>query len=68
MIITLLLIGFLVGLGAGIAIVEIRDAKQVRETADQMDARLVKELNYYRNLSESLTQDIKFLKENNKNK
>jgi len=62
MIITLLLIGFLVGLGAGIAIVEIRDAKQVRETADQMDARLVKELNYYRNLSESLTQDIKFLK------
>jgi len=68
MIITLLLIGFLVGLGAGIAIVEIRDAKQVRETADQMDARLVKELNYYRNLSESLSQDIKFLKEGNKNK
>jgi hypothetical protein len=62
MIITLLLIGFLVGLGAGIATVEILEAKQVRETADQMDARLVKELNYYRNLSESLTQDIKFLK------
>jgi len=62
MIITLLIIGFLVGLGAGIAIVEIREAKQARETADQMDARLVKELNYYRNLSESLTQDIKFLK------
>jgi len=62
MIITLLIIGFLVGLGSGIAIVEIREAKQVRETAEQMDARLVKELNYYRNLSESLTQDIKFLK------
>jgi hypothetical protein len=62
MIITLLIIGFLVGLGAGIAIVEILETKQVRETAEQMDARLVKELNYYRNLSESLTQDIKFLK------
>ena len=62
MILTLLIIGFLVGLGSGIAIVEIREAKQVRETAEQMDERLVKELNYYRNLSESLTQDIKFLK------
>jgi hypothetical protein len=68
MIITLLIIGFLVGLGSGIAMVEILETKQVRETADQMDARLVKELNYYRNLSESLTQDIKFLKESNRNK
>ena len=68
MILTLLIIGFLVGLGSGIAIVEIREAKQVRETAEQMDERLVKELNYYRNLSESLSQDIKFLKENNQNK
>ena len=62
MILTLLIIGFLVGLGSGIAIVEIREARQVRETAEQMDERLVKELNYYRNLSESLSQDIKFLK------
>jgi len=34
----------------------------LRVTAEQMDARLVKELNYYRNLSESLRQDVKFLK------
>jgi len=60
--IAILIIGFLIGLGVGIAIVEFRDSKQQRETIDQMDARLIKELNYYRNLSESLTQDIKFLK------
>jgi uncharacterized membrane-anchored protein YhcB (DUF1043 family) len=57
-----LIIGFLVGLGVGIAIVEFREARRQRETADQMDARLVKELNYYRNLSQSLQQDIDYLK------
>jgi uncharacterized membrane-anchored protein YhcB (DUF1043 family) len=57
-----LIIGFLVGLGCGIATVEFREARRQRETAEQMDARLVKELNYYRNLSESLMQDVKFLK------
>ena len=60
--ITGLIIGFLAGLGVGIAIVELRDARHQRETADQMDARLVRELNYYRNLSESLLQDIKYLR------
>ena len=60
--IAILIIGFLIGLGVGIAIVEFRDSKQQRETADQMDARLVKELNYYRNLSESLMQDIKLMR------
>ena len=57
-----LIIGFLFGLGFGIAVVEFREARHLRETADQMDVRLVKELNYYRNLSESLAQDVKFLK------
>jgi len=57
-----LIIGFLVGLGVGIAIVEFREARRQRETADQIDARLVKELNYYRNLSQSLQQDIDYLK------
>jgi len=57
-----LIIGFLVGLGVGIAIVEFREARRQRETAEQMDARLVKELNYYRNLSQSLQQDIDYLK------
>jgi uncharacterized membrane-anchored protein YhcB (DUF1043 family) len=60
--ITGLIIGFLVGLGVGIAIVEFREARRQRETAEQMDARLVKELNYYRNLSQSLQQDIDYLK------
>jgi len=60
--ITGLIIGFLVGLGVGIATVEFREARRQHETAEQMDARLVKELNYYRNLSQSLQQDIDYLK------
>lgn len=61
-----LTIGFLLGLGFGIGLVEFREAKRVKETADQMDARLVKELNYYRNLSSSLMNDVKVLKSQSK--
>jgi len=64
--ITGLTIGFLIGLGMGIAFIEFRQVRQAQETAEQMDTRLTRELNYYRNLSESLMQDIKQLKANQK--
>jgi hypothetical protein len=60
--ITGLIIGFLVGLGLGIAMVEFKQVHRAHETAEQMDARVTRELNYYRNLSESLMQDVKFLR------
>ena len=60
--ITGLIIGFLAGLGMGIAIVELGQVKKDRETAEQIDERLKKEISYYRNLCDSLRQDIKYLK------
>jgi len=60
--ITGLIIRFLVGLGLGIAIVEFKQVRRAHETAEQIDARVTRELNYYRNLSESLMQDVKFLR------
>jgi predicted RNA-binding protein with EMAP domain len=61
--ITGLNVGFLAGLGLGIAIVELTQVKKANETAEQIDERLKKELTYYRNLCDSLQQDIRYLKQ-----
>ena len=61
--ITGLIVGFLAGLGLGIAIVEFSQVKKANETAEQIDKRLKKELTYYRNLCDSLQQDIRYLKQ-----
>ena len=58
--ITGLIIGFLTGLGLGIAIVEFSQVKKANETAEQIDEKLRKDLTYYRNLCDSLQQDMSY--------
>jgi hypothetical protein len=62
MIILIAVICFLFGIGVGIGIIEFRDQHKHEKTIEQIEQDLIKDLNYYKNLSESLMQDIKELK------
>jgi hypothetical protein len=62
MITLIAIICFLFGIGVGIGIIEFRDQHKHEKTIEQIEQDLIKDLNYYKNLSESLMQDIKQLK------
>lgn len=58
----LVIVGAL-GIIVGMNIKQERLTDQYDKTLEQVDAKLRKDLQYYKNLSESLTQDVRFLRE-----
>jgi hypothetical protein len=56
------LICFIAGVVIGMAIKQERALSEYNKTYDQLDEQLRKDLAYYRNLSDSLKQDVKHLR------